>query len=229
EGHRHRSAIQVGPRPFYLVDGLEDGRLKDKLSHCKDGPFVRTNFSIGHRGAALQFPEHSKEAYEAGARMGAGIVECDTTFPKDGGRRCRPDQCDPATTTDIVTTPLNAKCTKPWSGPNSGPVCCTSDLTVDEFKSLRAKMDASVPDAPTAEEFLGGTPDFRTDLYTGRGTTMTLRESIRLNEKNGVKHTPELKAGNPVPIQQGFGGQGQFQPRKMHVPGREGVGPRPGL
>jgi len=27
--------------------------------------------------AALQFPEHTREAYEAGARMGAGIVECD--------------------------------------------------------------------------------------------------------------------------------------------------------
>ena len=37
-----------------------------------DGPFYRTDFSIGHRGAALQFPEHTKEAYEAGARMGAG-------------------------------------------------------------------------------------------------------------------------------------------------------------
>src|SRR5262245_56404597 len=153
EGHRHRSAIQVGPRPFYLVDGLEDGRLKDKLSECKDGPFVRTDFSIGHRGAALQFPEHSKEAYEAGARMGAGIVECDVTFTKDGKLVGRHDECDLATTTDIVTTPLNDKCTKPWSGPNSGPKCCTSDLTLDEFKSLRAKMDASVPDAPTAEGF----------------------------------------------------------------------------
>src|SRR5262249_15967557 len=107
-----------------------------------------------------------------------------------------------------------------------GPVCCTSDLTVDEFKSLRAKMDASVPDAPTAEEFLGGTPDFRTDLYTGRGTTMTLRESIRLNEKNGVKHTPELKAGNPARIQQVFGGQAQFEQRMIDVLRDEGVDPR---
>jgi glycerophosphoryl diester phosphodiesterase len=226
EGRGHRSAIQVGPRPFYLVDGLEEGRLKDKLTECKDGPFVRTDFSIGHRGAALQFPEHSKEAYEAGARMGAGIVECDVTFTKDRQLVCRHDECDLATTTDIVTTPLNDKCTKPWSGPNSGPVCCTSDLTVDEFKSLRAKMDASVPDAPTAEGFLGGTPDFRTDLYTGRGTTMTLRESIRLNEKNGVKHTPELKAGNPARIQQVFGGQAQYAQELIDVLRDEGVDPR---
>src|SRR5262249_1999266 len=63
--------IQLGPRPFYLVDGMDEGRLKTRLSQCKDGPFHRTDFSIGHRGAALQFPEHSMEAYNAGARMGA--------------------------------------------------------------------------------------------------------------------------------------------------------------
>ena len=49
--------------------------------------------------------------------------------------------------------------------------------------------------ATTAEGFLGGTPSWRTDLYTGRGRLMTLTESIALNESLGVKHTPELKAG----------------------------------
>jgi hypothetical protein len=29
----------------------------------------------GHRGAPLQFPEHTKECYKAAAVMGAGIVE----------------------------------------------------------------------------------------------------------------------------------------------------------
>jgi glycerophosphoryl diester phosphodiesterase len=75
-------SIQLGPRPFYLVDGMDEGPLKHRLMQCKDGPFRRTDFSIGHRGAALQFPEHTKESYQAGARMGAGIVECDVTFTK---------------------------------------------------------------------------------------------------------------------------------------------------
>jgi len=93
-----KQSIQLGPRPFYLVDGMDEGTLKDQLSQCKAGPFHRTDFSIGHRGAALQFPEHSKEAYEAGARMGAGIVECDTTFTKDGELVCRHSECDLHTT-----------------------------------------------------------------------------------------------------------------------------------
>jgi len=149
--------------------------------------------------------------------MGAGIVECDTTFTKDGELVCRHDECDLHTTTNIVATDLNAKCTVPWSGPNSHPKCCTSDLTPAEFKSLRAKMDASVPDAPTAEGFLGGTPNWRTDLYTGRGTLMTLRESIALNERNGVKHTPELKAGDPARINQIFGSQAAYEQKMIDV------------
>ncbi len=64
---------QIGPRPFYLVDKMKDGSLKQKLSQCT-GPFHKTDFSIGHRGAALMFPEHSRESYMAAARMGAGII-----------------------------------------------------------------------------------------------------------------------------------------------------------
>jgi glycerophosphoryl diester phosphodiesterase len=219
-------SIQLGPRPFYLVDGMDEGRLKNKLSQCKAGPFYRTDFSIGHRGAALQFPEHSKEAYNAGARMGAGIVECDTTFTKEGALVCRHAECDLHTTTNIVATDLNQKCSVPWSGPGSSPMCCTSDLTLSEFKSLRAKMDASNPSATTAEGFLGGTPSWRTDLYTGRGTLMTLRESIALNEQNGVKHTPELKSGNPDRINQIFGSQAKYAQKMIDELRSAGVDPR---
>ena len=77
------SQAQVGPRPFYLVDDMDAGPLKDKLKQCEAGPFYRSTFSIAHRGAPLQFPEHTREAYVAGAKMGAGIMECDVTFTKD--------------------------------------------------------------------------------------------------------------------------------------------------
>src|SRR5262245_1930607 len=218
--------IQLGPRPFYLVEGMDDGPLKNRLSQCKEGPFRRTDFSIGHRGAAQQFPEHSKEAYNAGARMGAGIVECDMTFTKDGELVCRHSECDLHTTTNIVATPLNAKCTVPWTGPNSNPKCCTSDLTVEEFKSLRAKMDSSVPSATTAEGYLGGVASWRTAPYEGCGTTMTLRESIALNERNGVKHTPELKEGNLGRIGQVFGSQAAYAQKAIDVLRESGVDPR---
>lgn len=206
---RH-SAVQLGPRPFYLVDGMTPGELKNRLQKCTAGPFRKSDFSIGHRGAPLQFPEHTKESYEAAVVMGAGIVECDISFTRDGHLVCRHSECDLHTTTNIVATPLNSKCTVPWSGPNSKPVCCTSDLTLQEYKSLTGKMDASVPGATTPQGFLGGTASWRTDLYTGRGTLLTLAESIALNEKLGVKHTPELKSGDATRIRQVFGGQEQY-------------------
>src|SRR5215475_7393691 len=109
-------SIQLGPRPFYLVDGMDEGPLKDKLKQCKNGPFRRTDFSIGHRGAALQFPEHTREAYQAGARMGAGIVECDVTFTRNGDFVCRHAQNDLHFTTDILLQPdLARTCIKPFT------------------------------------------------------------------------------------------------------------------
>lgn len=43
----------------------------------------------GHRGACMQFPEHTKESYIAAMEMGAGIVECDVAVTKDGELVCR--------------------------------------------------------------------------------------------------------------------------------------------
>jgi len=220
------ASAQLGPRPFYLVDGLEPGKLKDKLMQCQQGPFYRSEFSIGHRGAGMQLPEHTKESYEAAARMGAGIVECDVTFTKDGELVCRHAECDLHTTTNIVATPLNAQCSTPWSGQGSQPSCCTSDLTLDEFKTLKGKMDASNPNAGTAEGFLGGTASWRTDLYTGRGTLLTLRESIELNQRLGVKHTPELKGGNPDRINAVFGSQARYAQKMIDEFKAAGVKPR---
>ena len=195
------STIQLGPRPFFLVNDMAEGALKAKLQSCANGPFQKTDFSIGHRGAALMFPEHTRESYEAAARMGAGIVECDVTFTKDKALVCRHAQNDLHTTTNILATPLAAKCTKgftphdPVTNTPASAECRTSDITLAEFKTLRGKMDAANPKARTVAEYLGGTAPWRTDLYSGptSGTLMTHAESIALFQRLGVKMTPELK------------------------------------
>ncbi|MBL8251596.1 MAG: glycerophosphodiester phosphodiesterase [Candidatus Competibacter sp.] len=215
--NRTRFAVQLGPRPFFLVNELADSPLKQKLLSCTNGPFRRTNFSIGHRGACMQFPEHTKESYEAAARMGAGIVECDVTFTKDQELVCRHAQNDLHTTTDILTVPeLAAKCTKPFTPATfeaggkrltaASAECRTSDITLAEFKTLRGKMDAFNPDARTPEEFQGGTPKWRTDLYSGptSGTLMTHKESITLFKALGVGMTPELKSPSVTMPFEGF-------------------------
>jgi glycerophosphoryl diester phosphodiesterase len=68
---------------------------------------------------------------------------------------------------------------------------------------LRGKMDAFDPRATTPQQFMGGTADFRTDLYAGptSGTLLTHKESIALFKSLGVKMTPELKAPEvPMPF-----------------------------
>ena len=99
------SMSSLGPRPLYLVDDMDKSPLKDALQECAAGPFYPTDFSIGHRGAAMQFPEHTRESYIAAAQMGAGIVECDVTFTKDMELVCRHSQCDLHTTCLLYTSP----------------------------------------------------------------------------------------------------------------------------
>jgi glycerophosphoryl diester phosphodiesterase len=101
---------------------MEDGELKEELLGCFDSKPRRSLLSIGHRGAPLQFPEHTKESYEAAHRMGAGIVECDVTFTKDRELVCRHAQDDLATTTDILLTPLADTCVTPFTPAQFGPV-----------------------------------------------------------------------------------------------------------
>ncbi|WP_394197053.1 glycerophosphodiester phosphodiesterase family protein [Litoreibacter albidus] len=188
----------VGPRPLYLVDQMADGALKDKLLSCADQPVRRTDFSIGHRGAALQFPEHTAQSYTAAARMGAGIVECDVTFTADKQLVCRHAQNDLHTTTNILGTDLANKCTAPFT-PASGETkasaeCRASDLTLADFQTLRGKMDAANPNATTTQEFMDATANWRTDLYAAHGTLLTHAQSIALIKSHGAKFTPELKA-----------------------------------
>lgn len=229
DNDKQDARVQLGPRPFYLVEGMDDGALKDRLMQCKNGPFYRTDFSIAHRGAALAFPEHSDVAYKAGARMGAGIVECDVTFTNDGALVCRHSECDLHTTTNIVTTELNNRCTVPWTGPGQSPApkCCTSDLTLSEYKSLKPKMDASNPGATSVQAYLGGTATWRTDLYTGNAQVMTFKDSIELNKSLGVKHTPELKgAEHQERVNAIFGSQAGYAQKFIDELVNAGVNPK---
>lgn len=197
--------ISFGPRPLFMADQLPEGDLKDELLSCDLSNLQPNNFSIGHRGAPMQFPEHTLESYVAAARMGAGIIECDVTFTKDRELVCRHSQCDLHTTTNILATPLAEKCSIPPDYNAARPFeqvqCCTSDITLEEFKSLNGKMDAGNREATTLDEYMRSTASWRTDLYAHEGTLLTHAESIRLFDSLGVGMTPELKeALVPLPF-----------------------------
>lgn len=198
-GAAFADAVSVGPRPYYLIDKMTDGPLKQKLESCADMTMKRTMFSIGHRGAPLLFPEHTVESNVAAARMGAGILECDVTFTKDKELVCRHAQNDLHTTTNILASDLASTCITPFA-PAAGDAgataeCRTSELTLAEFMTLTPKMDAANKKATTVAEYLDATANWRTDLYAAEpATLMTHAESIELFKSLGAKFTPELKS-----------------------------------
>ena len=202
---RPHQAVQLGTRPYYLIEKMPESELKDRLLSCTKGPFKKSDFSIAHRGAPMLFPEHTWESYVAAARMGAGILECDVTFTKDRELVCRHSQCDLHTSTNILITPLAEKCSKPFvpahydekgNWVTASAQCCTSDITLAEFKTLQGKMNAANLNATTLEQYLDGSADRRSDYYSGNGTLMSHAESIELFKSLGVKMIPELKGSN---------------------------------
>jgi len=201
--------LELGSRPLQLASTLSADSLRARLQECATDPPRRTEFSIAHRGAPLQYPEHTREGYIAAARMGAGIIECDVTFTADRNLVCRHSQCDLHSTTNILQTPLAAKCSVPPDLNSNTPFkevqCCTSDLSLAEFKTLQGRIDNANPDAATVSEYLSlaGTP--KAELQDARGTLLSHRESIELFKELGVKMIPELKSAQvPMPFQQEY-------------------------
>ena len=196
----------VDTRLAYLSNAAEDPQAQRALQSCS-APLRPADFSIAHRGAPALFPEHTRESYLAAVQQGAGLIECDVTFTSDGALVCRHSQCDLHRTTNILETPLAAKCRVPFSGAsadaNADVQCCTNDLTLAEFRTLCGKHDSADPTARTTQGYMLGATDLAPNRYPGCGTLMTLADSIRLIEAHDRKHTPELKAADgPMPFTQ---------------------------
>ena len=189
--------VEPGSRPLELIESIQNTALKQQLNDCRGMSFSPSDFSIGHRGAPLGYPEHSLEGYVAAADMGAGLIECDAVPTKDGELVCRHSECDLATTTNILQTPLARKCSQPFtratSTNNATAKCCTRDLTLKEFATLCARADASDPRAKSVNQFLRRTesPVIENPLTCGK--VMSHRESIELVSSLDRKHIPELK------------------------------------
>ncbi|ADR37434.1 glycerophosphoryl diester phosphodiesterase [Oceanithermus profundus DSM 14977] len=190
---------QLGPRPFYLLDRLAAGPLQERLAACaaRTEAYPRSPLAVGHRGAALFFPEHTREGYLAAVRQGAGFVECDTVPTRDGALVCRHSDRDLAETTNVLSTPLAAKCRRGFR-PGQGPDCRTTDLTLAEFLSLEGWPEGRNEDARRPEDYYRAAAAWRTLAYAP-GTVMSHRGYIKLLLPTGVNFIPELKKAERPP------------------------------
>lgn len=139
----NRTKVSIGPRPYFLINEMDNSNseLKSTLQKCALNikSFRPSNFVLGHRGAALQFPEHTDRSHDAATRMGAGVVECDINLTKDKQLICRHERCDLHLTTNVLMTPLATKCTqqfRPATGNRPASAkCCTTDFTLSEIQN----------------------------------------------------------------------------------------------
>ena len=142
-----------------------------------------------------------------------GIIECDVSFTSDRELVCRHSNCDLHYTTNILAKPeLAAKCTSPFvpynpeTGEEASAECCTSDITLAEFKSLCGEMEATTYNALNTSEYMGrigSTPDWRTNMYAySCADTVSLKEYISLVDSMGLDFTAEAKEPEvPMPFQ----------------------------
>ncbi len=196
DANANSNAIDIGDRPALLTAMLPEGALKSRLTNCDISDIASSPLSISHRGAPFQIAEHTREGYLAAIEQGAGLVECDVTFTKDRELVCRHSQCDLHTTTNILATPLASSCSIPpdinSATPYADVQCCTSDITLTEFLTLRGKRDGANESASTLDEYLSGTPG--NNAESDYGELMSHRQSIALFDSMNVAMTPELKA-----------------------------------
>jgi|TARA_B110000902_G_scaffold128904_1_gene150182 glycerophosphoryl diester phosphodiesterase len=200
--------IELGDRPLQLVAAMDASALKQKLSQCDLTTIGISALAIGHRGAPRQYPEHTREGYIAAATQGAGTVECDVTFTKDKQLVCRHSQCDLHSTTNILLTPLAKNCSIPFQPAtfdSDGGItelataqCCTSDITLDEFFTLKGKKDAFNSVASNVAEY---------QQNSKFGTVVSHQQSIELFKQLNVKMAPELKAAGVAMPYQGMSRQ----------------------
>ena len=199
--------VQVGAHPYVLIDQMkEDNPLKEVLEECVDGleMFWPSNKAVAHRGAAMHYPEHTRQSYIAAGIAGAGVLECDVSYTKDHNLVCRTSQCDLADTTNVMRVPeLREKCRKPFV-PATGEggkdetgakvKCCTSDFTLEELKSLCARPYAGNPGALKPGQYMpdAQTEDAYHDPYNTCGEIVSHAESIVLFQSFGAQFTPEL-------------------------------------
>ena len=104
-GPHYHAKVSIGPRPYFLINEMDDDDddgdnsnsgfkrpgLKRQLEKCTHTlkTLQPSTFVLGHRGAALQFPEHTDRSHDGASRMGAGLVECDINLTKDRQLVCR--------------------------------------------------------------------------------------------------------------------------------------------
>lgn len=188
-----KGRVQLGPRPCFLIDDLEDGKLRRKLESCSAGPFEKRDFSIGHRGAALQtttnilaMPLGAKCTHPfvpamhdaAGNLVSPAVAECrtsDITLAEFKTLRGKMDAFNPrARTVAEYLGGTSSFRTDLYAGPTSGQLLTLRE-SIALFRSLAVKMTPELKGPVVEMPFNGFT-----------------RQAVYLDDANFVAELPSF-------------------------------------
>ena len=175
---RRPPSVQLGPRPYYLVEDMDDGPLKSELQKCADGPFRKSDFSDrsprrrapvsrAHQGIVRSGGAHGRGHHRMRRDLHQGPA---ARLPP---RAVRPPHHDQHPRHSGARRQMHAARSRPltrWQAPPASADCCTSDITLAEFKTLVRQDGQLQSQGHHVAEYMGGMPTFRTDLYATCGT-----------------------------------------------------------
>ena len=189
-GNKHKPAlnVQLGPRPYYLVEDMDEGPLKRRARELLEGPFETTRLldrpprrraavSRAHQGVVRGGRAHGRRHHRVRrdlhqgppARLPPLAVRSahHHQHPRDAGARGQ------------VHAAVRAR--RPGHRhAGLGEVLHQRHHARRVQDACAARWTRSTRTATTVAQYLGGTPNFRTDLYSTCGTLMTHAESIEL-------------------------------------------------
>ena len=159
---RPRASVQLGPRPFYLVERMSPGPLKERLQKMCGRAVQEVRFLHRPPRRHAAVPGAHQGVLRGRGRHGSRHRRVRRHLHQGRPSRLPARGNDLHTTTNILVTDLAKTCIRPFTPASvdaSGkPVpasaeCRASALTLQEFRTLKGKMDTFNPAAKTPQEF----------------------------------------------------------------------------
>jgi glycerophosphoryl diester phosphodiesterase len=127
-------------------------------------------YVIGHRGDSGELPEHTLVGYRSAIDKGADFIECDVVMTKDCQLICRHEP-DLLGTTDAGTKFPDLIKNYTVDASLAGRGILSSDLTLEQIRTLRAIERLPAQRSNAFNGFIGGVPTLQEyiDVATGYG------------------------------------------------------------
>ena len=174
--------------------GWTTGRSRRSCSQCRGAVRAHRRSRSAHRGAPLQFPEHTKEVLRGGRAHGRRHRRVRRDLHQGPAARLPPRPVRPAHDHQHPGRPRARRevqralhAGRPGDRGKASAQVLHERPHAGRVQDLSGKMDAVDPTRPRSRSTWAARARWRTDLYASCGTLLTHDESIELIKRLGVE------------------------------------------